>query len=144
MKKVLLLSIAALFLFGITAFAGPEHDHSKQAQQTEMNGMEKTIEGTIICLDCTLKKESGARASCKTNGCNFGLKTADGKFIHLLHNKYSQDLLDNKDYHDKPITLTGTYFANADMFDVASFTVDGHKKTWCDHCNKMDGCMAKK
>ena len=34
-------------------------------------------------------------------------------------------------------------FANANVLDVRTYTIDGGKNTsWCDHCKGMDACMA--
>ena len=141
-KKMLLLTLGVFFIASMSVSADCGEDHGKQIK-AEMKGMKTEVVGTMVCVDCSLKGE-GARAECKVNGCNHAIKTEDGKFISLMKNKYSTDLLSNEAYSKKKVTVAGTYFANANVLDVESFSVDGKKKSWCDHCSAMDGCMAKK
>ncbi|KAA3632951.1 MAG: hypothetical protein DWP97_10090 [Calditrichaeota bacterium] len=151
MKKGLLLVAAMLFIIPLTVDAGcgscgsekPGHTHEEGHSHDAMKANVKTIEGTLVCLGCSLKAD-GAKSECKVNGCSHAVKTADGKYINLLNNKYSKGLIKGGDMHNKPIKITGTYFANAQTLDVQSFTFDGKTKSWCDHCSAMDGCMAKK
>lgn len=141
-KKAFLVVCSLMLLVPLMVLAGPEHDHSK-ADMTKMHGEMKTIEGTLVCKSCTLKKEAGARSDCKTNGCQSSLMTADGEFIDFLDNKYAKEL-NGHDLAGKEIKVTGTFFASAHTIDVESYTVDGKTKSWCDHCSAMDGCAMKK
>ncbi len=102
-----------------------------------------TMAGTLTCSSCSLKAE-GAHAACSDHGCTTALKTADGRYISLMQNKFSKNLLSNKDMKNKSIQISGTYFANANMLDVQSYSVDGGAEhSWCGHCKGMDGCAAK-
>lgn len=152
MKKGLLLVAAILLIIPFTADAScgscgsekPGHTHEEGHAHDAMKANMQTFEGTLVCVNCTLKETEGARAECKVSGCQHSIKTADGKYINLLENKYSRDLIKGGDMHNKPIKITGTFFADAQMLDVQSFTIDGKTKSWCDHCSAMDECMAKK
>ncbi len=142
MTKKLLVVCSILLLIPIMAFAGDGHDHAKKNVEN-MSGQVTTVEGTLVCKSCSLKKEFGARAECKLNGCAHALKTADGRFIDFLDNKYAKDLKGDK-YAGKKIKITGTLFAKAHTMDVQKISLDGKVVSWCDNCATMDGCSAKK
>jgi hypothetical protein len=78
------------------------------------------------------------------HGHTHALKTTDGKYINFLPNEYSADLLKGEKYSKKKLAVHGIYYANANQLDVESFTVDGKKMGWCNHCSAMDGCAAMK
>ena len=104
---------------------------------------EVTLTGTLTCSNCSLKA-NGANAECSEHGCLTALKTADGRYVTLMQNKFSKNLLANREMKNKPMEISGTYFANANMFDVKSYSVDGGQTmSWCGHCKGMDGCAAK-
>jgi len=134
LRKISLVLMLMLFVTSIPLMAGEE--------KTKPAGEKATMEGTLVCLGCTLKKTEGARAACTEFGHTHTLKTADGKFVNFLENKYADDLLKGEKYHNKEIKVSGIYHASANVFDVESFTVEGKKKTWCNHCKAMDGCMS--
>ena len=133
-RVTVVLMVALLALMGVAAFAG-EGVKSKPAE-------DQTFEGKVVCLGCTLKKGEGARAECTEYGHKHALKVDDKKYINLLENKFSADLIKGE-YHDKDVKVTGTLFESANMLDVRSFEIDGKSKSWCDHCSAMDGCSAK-
>lgn len=141
-KKTFILICSILLVTPIIALAGDNHNHAQQ-DISNINGEIITVEGTLVCKSCSLKKEFGARAACKDNGCQIALQTADGHFVDFLDNKYAQDLKGQK-YAGSQIKVTGTYFANAHTIDVQSFTVDGKTKSWCNKCQAMDGCAVNK
>jgi len=134
MRKTLIIMAVMVFAVMSVAVAG---DKAKKAET-------KSFEGKIVCVGCDLKKADGARAACKEFGCSHALKTKDGSFVNLLENKYSKDLLTNKQYAGKDVKVTGVFYAKANQLDVQSFSTDGKTKSWCDHCKAMDGCKAKK
>jgi len=125
-----------LIFVGSAAIAGEE----KAAAKAE----EMTSEGKLVCLGCDLKNAEGARAECSVYGHKHALKTSDGRYINLLENKYSADLMTKEKYAGKDIKVQGVYYANANQLDVKSFSVGGKNMSWCDHCKSMDGCMANK
>ncbi|MCK5125827.1 MAG: hypothetical protein KAR42_06195 [candidate division Zixibacteria bacterium] len=140
-KATLLLVLFAILAISVPASAG-DNDNTKQISASKAG--KTTFEGTLVCVGCDLKKNEGARAACKTTGCNHAIKTSDGKYINLLENQYSSDLIKGGDFHNKQIKVEGVYFAKANLLDVESYTIDGKQKNWCGHCSKMDGCMASK
>ena len=135
MKLSILFSMLILLALGMTASAG-EVTASPKAQ-------EATFEGKLVCTGCDLKKAEGARAACSAYGHHHALKKIDGSYINFLENDYSSDLITGKKYHNKNISVSGTYFAGANLLDVKSFKVDGQQKGWCGHCKAMDGCAFK-
>jgi hypothetical protein len=142
-KATLILSLFALLAISAPVFACGNDDASI-IKASEVKTDDASFEGTLVCLGCDLKKTEGANSDCKANGCHHAIKTVDGSYINLLENKNSADLIKGGDFHNKPINIQGVYFAKANMLDVKSFTIDSKENTWCDHCNKMDGCMSSK
>ena len=134
-----------MLIFAVVVMA--DHHNEMKKADANMNmtgGQHETISGKLVCLGCSLKKADGAHADCKTYGHTHALMTKDGKYINFLENKFAADLIKGEKYDNKTIEVTGTFFAKANLIDVESFTVDGAKKGWCDHCKAMDGCMAGK
>jgi hypothetical protein len=101
-----------------------------------------TVKGQLVCLGCTLKAD-GAKSACSEFGCSHALKTADGRMIGFLQNKFSRELISGTTMHNKNVEISGTFFANANMLDVKSYTAEGGATTtWCDGHTAMDACMA--
>ncbi len=144
MRKLTVTIAALVVMFALTgtsamACGEPKSSASTATEKTETT----TMSGTLVCLGCNLKKSEEARAECSVYGHKHALKTSDGRYISLLENKYSTDLVAGENYRNKPMELTGTLFANSNMMDVQSFTVDGKTKGWCGGCKTMDACAAK-
>ncbi len=138
-KKVMIAAVAVLFLGALNVSAG---EKAGQAD-AKIEGKQVTMSGTLVCLGCTLAKTAGAKSNCKEDGCSHALKTKNGNFVSLLQNKESRTLLSGADGHNKAVTVTGVFFANANVIDVQSFSVDGGKTmSWCGGCKKMDACAA--
>ena len=140
-KKTFIAICSVILLVPIMVLAGPGHGHGNK-DMSKMSGEVTTLEGTLVCKNCSLKKEFGARSECKLNGCQSALKTTNGHFVDFLDNKYAKDLHGEK-YAGKQLKVTGTFFASANTMDVQSFSVDGKTKSWCDHCTSMDACSTK-
>lgn len=145
-RKSLALAIGLLLVGSIGAMAcGNEGaiDAQKANVTTAMESpQEVTLQGQLVCLGCSLKAD-GAKAACSEFGHSHSLKTADGQYVSFLHNQFSKGLVAGEKAHNKQVEVTGTYFANANMLDVKSYTVDGGKtQSWCDGCKGMDACKA--
>ena len=134
MKKNLTILSVLLLAAVISVQAG---------EVTTPKAAHESFDGTLVCLGCDLKKAEGARAACSAFGHKHALKTADGKYISLLENQYSKDLVAGEKYHNQKVSIHGIYHANANQLDVETFTVEGKTKGWCDGCKSMDGCAAK-
>ena len=123
---------------------GKKLDEMKGEMKSGMKDQNVTFEGKLVCIGCDLKKAEGARAECSAYGHKHTLKTSDGRYINLLENKYSADLMSNEKYAGKDIKVQGVYYASANQLDVQSFTVGDNTMSWCGNCKGMDGCMASK
>jgi hypothetical protein len=146
-RKSFLLAAAVLLVSAVTAMACGDEAASTGVQKASMTTtdaapQQMTVKGQLVCLGCTLKAE-GARSACSEFGCSHALKTADGRMIGFLHNKFSRELISGTTMHDKNVEITGTFFANANMLDVQSYTVEGEAtQVWCEGHTAMDACMA--
>ena len=137
-KRVLTLATVFAFLaMNTAAFAGEGHAHAKKEKAEKAVAAEYA--GTLVCLGCSLKGE-GANAECGDYGHTHALKTADGKYLTFLPNKFSSNLLAGEKFHNKEVAVHGVYYANANQLDVETYSVGGQKHGWCDHCSAMDGC----
>ncbi len=132
-RNIIGLVTLVLFVMSAPLIAGEKVEKSEHA----------TFDGKLVCLGCDLKKAEGARAACSAFGHRHALKTKDGKYVNFLDNQYSADLLKGEKYNNKDITVHGVYYADANLVDVETFTVDGKSMGWCGHCSTMDGCAAK-
>jgi hypothetical protein len=150
LKKISFLAFALIMLSSLNIMAGNDNTKDKMNMKTnavKSNAMKSemvTVEGTLVCPSCELKKTEGADAACKIYGHRFALKTKDGRYINFLENKYSEDLIKGDKYHGQDIKVHGNYYANANLLEVKSFEVNGKNLTWCDHHEAMDACMANK
>lgn len=142
LQRTLIATVILMFVAGSVAFACGGSSAPKT--ETTMKTGEVTLDGKLVCMGCDLKKTQGANAACSKYGHKHALKTSDGKYVSLMENKYSNDLMDGEKYAGKNISVSGTYYADANTVDVKSFKVDGKKMSWCDHCKSMDACMAHK
>ncbi len=151
MRKLLILTTLLLAFGAVAAIAdcgGCGSSHGAKAIKTKAktvstDGEEMTVTGTLVCMGCTLKKD-GAKSACSDFGCSHALKTPDGKYISLLQNRESATLIKGETLHNKKVTLSGTYFANANIIDVDSFAeVGGKTQSWCEGHKSMDACAAK-
>jgi len=140
LKKSTLMLVLAVFMAGaVLVVAG-----TQKPATTGKNKVENaTFKGTLVCLGCELSKAEGAHAACSVYGHRHVLKTADGKYISFLENKFSEELIKGKQYHGKTVEVHGTYYPQANVFDLETFTVDGKQKGWCDMHKQMDSCPFK-
>ncbi len=148
-KKILVLAVAVMAISAVTTMACGNNDTKTSGTSASMINTtaapkQVSLKGVLACSSCSLKA-MGAQSDCSEFGCSHALKTEDGRLVSLMQNKFSADLLSKKENHNKPVEITGTFFANANMLDVKSYAIDGDKtKSWCDHCKGMDACMASK
>lgn len=129
-----------IFLLLMTTAALMAHPVMAQEKPASAKAEDVILEGTLVCLGCDLKEMDGARANCDIFGHRHALKTADNRYVSFLENKYSKDLIKGCRYHNQAIQVSGKYYAGASLMDVESFTFEGKKMGWCDHCQAMDHC----
>ena len=147
-RRILVLAVAVMAISAVTAIACGNDASSASGKTGAMinttSPQQVTLKGELACTSCSLKAK-GAQSACSEFGCSHALKTSDGRFINLMQNKFSKNLLGDKKNHNRPVEITGTFFANANMLDIQTYVIDGGKKmSWCDHCKGMDACMAGK
>jgi hypothetical protein len=131
-SKIFGLVFAVAAIIVLPLLAGTTHT----AGQTE----ERAFTGQLVCLGCSLKGNDGARPDCNLYGHNMGLKMRDGRYVHVLENRYSEDLLSGRKYGDNEVVLHARFFPAANMVDVRSFEIDGQEFSWCGNCREMDLC----
>lgn len=141
-KKSALYTVAFMALAAMAVVAG-DNVVPASVKTSEGIGEEVTMTGTLVCLGCSLKS-SGAQSACSIYGCSHALKTADGKYVSFLQNDYSQELIKGGDGHNKKVSISGVFFANANVLDVQSYKIeDGPNTVWCEGHKSMDACAAK-
>jgi hypothetical protein len=140
LKKSIVVLALIIFTTSTALIAGEKGTATVASGKAE----HVTLKGTLVCLGCDLKKTEGPHAACSVYGHRHALKTADGKYIAFLDNKFSEDLIKGEKYHNKKIEVDGIYYPEANVLDVETFTVDGKKKGWCNMCKQMDSCPFKK
>ena len=129
-RKTTALILALAFLLGPSIFAGVKGEH-------------KTFSGTLSCLGCDLKKAVGAHAQCSVYGHTHALKLDDGRYISVMENDNSADLIKGKKWHGKKVKVHGVYLTQANLLDVESFEVEGKSYGWCEKHKRMDQCHVK-
>lgn len=145
MRRFFALTALLMLMSTVSAMAcdGASQKTSSSAMINSESPQQVTLKGQLVCSTCSLKS-LGAHSDCSEFGCTHALKTSDGRMVTLMPNQYSKPLFSSKELSNKSVEITGTYFANANMLDVQSYSVDGGKTTsWCDHCKTMDDCKTK-
>ena len=137
---VALLTLTIVMPFSVPTLAGDEPSSAPAKSAAQAAKEQVNLEGTIVCLGCSLKKSEGARAQCDVYGHTHALLTTDGKYISFLPNKYSATLIEGKEFHSKKAMIHGIYFPAANLIDVETYEVDGKKYGWCEGHGMMDSC----
>lgn len=103
-----------------------------------------TFIGTYLCISCDLEKTAGLNAQCETFGHHHGIKLSNGRYIYLLENDHSADLIKGGGRENFPIQVTGYYDRFARTLDVQKYKIDGIESTWCQEHHRMDPCSSHK
>ncbi len=132
MRKGLVLNLALLLMIGALAFAGDK-------------GEQKTLKGTLSCMGCDLKMESGAHSQCKAYGHKHALKLEDGSYVSFMENDHSEKLINAADgkWHGQQIEVTGNFFAKGNVIDVTDFKTSDKSFSFCAGHKGMDQCQSK-
>ena len=107
MRRFLIISLSSVILCLVLSFTG----------------FAETIEGEVVCLGCSLKKEQSASAQCSIYGHTHALKTEDGEVLTFLENDESTDLINNHDYKGKKVKIKGRRFQGSNVVEVDSVKV---------------------
>lgn len=138
----MLRNVSLIMVMVLGVMAGGLLAGDKAVEKPAVKSEKVMLKGKLVCMGCDLKKAEGARAECGNYGHHHALKTADGKYIQFLENKFSADIGGEK-YHNMDVEISGILFAKANLIDVESFTVDGVKQGWCKGHTAMDQCASK-
>lgn len=143
-KKSALLLTLAFTLSLVSGLSAQTDSLERYYSREKKNAMsnEMTFKGKLVCTACSLKKSDGANAQCSVFGHDHSILTKEGKYIGFLPNKQSAPLIAGEKYHNKRVSVSGVFFANANLLDISSFTVNGKKMTWCGEDGEMDEHMS--
>ncbi len=106
-----------------------------QAREASQQAAEIVVIGTNTCLGCDLKGAHGASAQCSLYGHRHGLQVESariggqlsnalvGKTLHYLDNDASAELLRGEVAHSQRVEVTGRFFEDERMIEVAGFTI---------------------
>lgn len=130
----LLLTLILFLALSVTAYSQDESagkvELKKDIQQTAGGDVVSvTVEGTNICLGCTLKHEKGASAQCKIYGHRHTLKVEKaydengeelnymaGWILHYLENDNSEEYITG--HHNDELKIKGKVYTNARTLEV--------------------------
>ena len=130
----LLLTLILFLTLTVTAYSQDEStgkvELKKDIQQTAGGDVVSVmVEGTNICLGCTLKHEKGASAQCKIYGHRHTLKVENaydengeelnymaGWILHYLENDNSEEYITG--HHNDELKIKGKVYTNARTLEV--------------------------
>ncbi len=94
------------------------------------------IEGTIVCIGCTLEKQDGADAQCTLNSKHAqGLLLDDGTLWTFVDNARGHLAITNAKLRDKVVKILGWKSPKAQYLEVSRYQVkDGDKWVGYDYC----------
>lgn len=122
--------ILPVLLFATALFA----EDAKPAPRALADRVE--IEGTIVCIGCTLEKTDGADAQCTLNSKHAqGLLMADGTLWTFIDNARGHLVITNAKLRDKEVRILGWKSPKAQYIEVSKYEVkDGDKWVAYDYC----------
>ena len=124
MFKKSLLAISMVLISATLTYAGG-WDNKK--------GLDKiTLEGTLVCVGCSLKKLDGANAQCSLYSQHaIGFKTSDGTLWNIVENAKGHEVIRTHTLigkAGKKASITGYIYPIANMIEIDSIKVKG--LTW--------------
>ena len=91
-----------------------------------------TLEGTLVCIGCSLKKLDGANAQCSLYSQHaLGFKTADGTLWNIVENAKGHEVIRSHTLigkEGKKASITGYIYPIANMIEIDNIEVEG--LTW--------------
>ncbi len=105
-------------------------------------GEQKTLNGTLSCMGCDLKKAAGAHSQCSIYGHKHALKLEDGSYVSFMENDHSETLINAGEgkWHGQEVEVSGTYFDKGNVIDVKNFEIKDKAFSWCVGHKNMDQC----
>ena len=122
---IIIVAFGLLFSFWITsalAHCGMCGMDEKIVEE-ETSPLTETLQATVVCLGCTLKKEQGAKAQCSIYGHINALRTKDGKVWTILENDVSGELINSHEYAGEEVEITGKKYRNAQVIEIETLKV---------------------
>lgn len=94
------------------------------------------VEGTIVCIGCTLEKTAGADAQCTLHAKHAqGLLGKDGLLYTLLDNAKGHIVMTNDKLRGKDVKLIGWKFPKSQVIEVSKYQLkEGEKWVLWDYC----------
>ncbi len=94
------------------------------------------IEGSIVCIGCTLEKTAGADAQCTLHAKHAqGLLDAEGKLWTFVDNAKGHIVMTNDKLRGKELKVMGWKFAKGQYLELSKYQVkEGDKWVAWDYC----------
>lgn len=94
------------------------------------------IEGTIVCVGCTLEKQAGADAQCTLHAKHAqGLEGADGLLYTFLDNAKGHIVMSNDKLRGKTVKVLGWKYPKSQIIELSKYQLkEGDKWTAFDYC----------
>ena len=94
------------------------------------------ITGKIVCVGCTLEKESGADAQCTLHSKHAqGLQGADGLLYTFLDNAKGHVVATNDKLRGKDVKVLGWKYPKSQVLEISKYQVkEGDKWVAYDYC----------
>jgi hypothetical protein len=126
-----LLAVAAIAI-GLTGFQAPGQDKARKRDLKDR----ADIPGTIVCIGCTLEKESGADAQCTLHSKHAqGLLASDGTLWTFVDNAKGHLVAGNDKLRGREVMIFGWKYAKSQYIEVFKYQVkDGDKWVAWDYC----------
>src|SRR6185436_17570803 len=118
-------------LIAVIALLGLVQDAKKRDLKDRVE-----IAGTIVCLGCTLEKQSGADAQCTLHAKHAqGLLASDGTLHTFVDNAKGHIVMTNEKLRGKEVKILGWKYPKSNYIEVSKYQVkDGDKWVAYDYC----------
>lgn len=107
-------------------------------EETKKRDLKDRVEipGTVVCIGCTLAKESGADAQCTLHAKHTqGLQTADGTLWTFVDNARGHVVMTNDKLRGKEVKVFGWKYPKSQYVEVWKYQVkEGDKWIAYDYC----------
>ncbi len=79
-----------------------------------------SIEGTIVCICCEMKKK-GAHSECRKYGHTYGVRTDNGVLWTIMKNNEGMKVIDHKKLVGKRVKISGQFLLNGNYIDIREY-----------------------
>ena len=118
-------------LIAVIALVGLVQDAKKRDLKDRVE-----IAGTIVCLGCTLEKQSGADSQCTLHAKHAqGLLAADGTLHTFVDNAKGHIVMTNDKLRGKEVKILGWKYPKSNYIEIFKYQVkEGDKWVAWDYC----------